>query len=215
MVCVGASFLCSRCLYILYGRRVLAFASFPIYGDENTIPWSCWPCGAACLDVLRVVGRPVVRLVCRLVVRPVGRRLFLPRRRGRYRSSSGHRFPAACLSCRSPRSAVPVVRWRCSRFVLCGCRDACRIVCPMGLAAACCGGVLVLVMLFVLACLAIPYRHPPRPIDKPGGAMLRRSGGVLSAGASHRRGFLVWFCLPSYPYRLAMPAMWRDGMRTD
>lgn len=63
-------------------------------------------------------------------------------------SSSGHRLPL--LACPAPRLGL-----RCSRFVLCGCRDACRIVFPMGLAAACGGGVLVLVMLFVLACLAM------------------------------------------------------------
>lgn len=61
---------CHRCLYILYGRRAPALASFPIYGDENTIS------GLAGLAVLLAwcscVGRR--RLVCRPVVLPVGRR---------------------------------------------------------------------------------------------------------------------------------------------
>ena len=99
------------------------------------------------------------------------------RRRVRYRSSSGHRLPLLA----SPAPLVSVcgsLRGRVGGVLaslLCVCRAACRIVFPMGLAAACGGGVLVLVMLFVLACLAMGCRIAilPALFDKTDGAMLR------------------------------------------
>lgn len=87
----GASFPCLRCLYILYVRRVLALASFLfLWGLKHN-------------SALR---RCLLEVPAGIVGRPVGRRLFLPRRRGRYRSSSGHhgsllacplRFVSVCV----------------------------------------------------------------------------------------------------------------------
>lgn len=156
----GASFLCPRCLYILYGHRVLVFTSFPIYGYENTIS------GLAVLAVLLawcscdVVGR----FVGRSGVRLVGRRLFLLRRRGTVSLSLGHRLPLLAYSlhlvsvCDAVGAAV---------FSLRPSAGVVMLAVSLGWSG---GGVFVpCCVLFVLACLAmVPYRPPPRFIRQDG-----------------------------------------------
>lgn len=163
----GASFLRPRCLYILYGLRVLFFASFPIYGDENTIS------GLAGLAVLLAWCSCVGRLSPRLSAR------YSPRRSSFVPTPSswdgvviiGSSLAAACLSCLSPRFAVPVRRR--SRFALLrvSCclpyRSTCRVAAGSSLAG------------FSLCLLGVWCRIALLPVlsDKTGGAMLLRRSG--------------------------------------
>lgn len=75
-----------------------------------------------------------------------------------------------------------------------------------------------LVVFIMLACLAIPYRPPPRSIRQAGrGVVFLRSGGVGGAfpSVSRRRGFLARLCLLSYPCRRGGCLRYgRDGVRT-
>ena len=195
MACVGGLLLLPPCLYILYGRRVLAFASFPIYGDKNTIS------GLAGLAVLLAwcscdtVGRPV----CRSGARPVGRHRSCP-------SSScgvviiGSSLAAACLL------LAHRLGLRCRNLgggVLASPTSAGVVLLAVSFGGS--GGVLVSCgVLFVLACLAmVSYRPPPRSIRQDGrgdaaSAFLRR--GSFSS-VSRRRVFLARLCLLSYTCR--------------
>lgn len=163
----GASFPCLRCLYILYVRRVLALASFLfLWGLKHN-------------SALR---RCLLEVPAGIVGRPVGRRLFLPRRRGRYRSSSGHhgsllacplRFVSVCVGGGGGVLASPP----------CVCRAACRIARRVGCLCSrpsWCSSCL----------LALRYRIALLPVlsDKLGGAWCFCVPAAW-AGRSHR--FLV------------------------
>lgn len=163
------------CLNLLYDRRVLALVSSPIYGDENTIS------GLAVLAVLLAWCSCVGRRSPRLSVRGSPRRSsFVPT------PSSwdgvviiGSSLAAACLSCLSPRFAVPVRRR--SRFALLqdGQGDAASAFrrrgrgVPIGFSSACGSGL-------VLLAPSYPYR---------------RGGGCDAALACGRTGWRAWSAL--------------------
>lgn len=146
-----------------------------------------WCCGAACLGFLRwssvapSVGPVFVSsvVVCSCLVVVCGVIIII-----------GSSLVAACLPL--PIASVCGVSGSAAGFSLRPLRgrDACRIARRVG-----CRSVFSSpVVLFVLACLAIPYRPPPRPIDKPDGAGVLRhpGGGGVFSSASRRRGLFAF-----------------------